>query len=117
ITATILSVVLKKHSPQFSMLIGMVTGIIIFLFLADYLKRVLDMLAQLTENTGINSTYMDIVFKIIGISYVARFGSELCKDAGESAIASKIDISGKILIAVSSMPVILALLEMVQNFQ
>ena len=52
----------------------------------------------------------------MGIAYISRFGAELCKDAGESAVAAKIDLAGKVLIAVVSSPVILALMEMVQNF-
>jgi len=116
IVGTILSISLKKESPQFSLFIGLTTGILIFLFAAEYLKRVIEILSDLAGSAGINSGYMDIVLKIIGISYVARFGTELCKDAGEGAIASKVDLAGKVFIAITGAPVILALMEMVQHF-
>ncbi|MGE4213354.1 MAG: stage III sporulation protein AD [Anaerotignaceae bacterium] len=116
IVGTILSISLKKESPQFSLFIGLITGILIFLFAAEYLKRVIQILSELAGSAGVNSGYMDIVLKIIGISYVARFGTELCKDAGEGAIASKVDLAGKIFIAVTGAPVILALMEMIQHF-
>ncbi len=116
IVATLLSVSLKNSSPNFSLLIGLVTGILIFLFMAEYLKKVLDILINLTQSAGVNGTYIEVVLKIMGIAYISRFGAELCKDAGESAVAAKIDLAGKVLIAVVSSPVILALMEMVQNF-
>lgn len=116
LVGTILSVSLKKASPNFSLMIGLVTGIIIFLFMAEYLKRVIDILVKLTQSAGVNAAYMEVVLKIMGIAYIARFGAELCKDAGENSVASKIDLAGKVLIAVTSAPVILALMEMIQNF-
>jgi len=73
-------------------------------------------LSQMTENTGIKRGYFNIIIKIIGISYIARFAAELSKDAGEGAISTKIDLAGKILIAVSAIPIIMALIEMMDNF-
>lgn len=116
IIGTILSISLKKQSPQFSLFIGLITGILIFLFAAEYLKRVIEILSDLAGSAGINNGYMDIVLKIIGISYVARFGTEICKDAGEGAIASKVDLAGKVFILITGAPVILALMEMIQHF-
>ena len=116
IIGTVLSVALKKESPQISIFLGLVTGIVIFLFLADYLGRVISVLSELTNSAGISSRYMNVVLKVVGISYIARFASEISKDAGENAIATKIDLAGKILIAVAAIPVIMALMEMIQNF-
>ncbi len=116
IIGTLLSLGLKKNSPTISMMIGLVTGVLIFLFMADYLKKVVEMLVKMTQSAGINGEYMRIVLKIMGIAYIARFGGELCKDAGENSVADKIDMAGKILIAAVSAPIILAFMEMVQNF-
>ena len=116
LVGTILSVALKKESGQFSLFIGLATGIVIFFFLVDYLERVIYVLSQMTENTGIKRGYFNIIIKIIGISYIARFAAELSKDAGEGAISTKIDLAGKILIAVSAIPIIMALIEMMDNF-
>lgn len=116
IVGTVLSVALKKENPQFSILLSLVTGILIFLFAARYLEKVFSILVHLTKTAGLSDGYLNIVIKIIGISYIAKFGSEIAKDAGEGSISTKIDLAGKIFIAVSAMPVIMALMEMVQNF-
>jgi stage III sporulation protein AD len=60
-----------------------------------------------------DSAYLDIIFKIIGIAYLAEFGYQLCKDAGEEAIGSKIQFAGKVMIFVISSPIILALVELI----
>lgn len=63
----------------------------------------------------ISSTYLNTLIKIIGITYIAEFTSSICKDAGYAAIASQIEMFGKLSILAVSMPVILALLKTVQN--
>ena len=56
-----------------------------------------------------------VVLRVIGIAYVAQFGAELCRDAGESAVASKIEFAGKIIIMTLSMPIMYKLLEVVNK--
>lgn len=110
---TILSVILKKQSPEFSLMVSIVTGVIIFIFVCSKLGQVIFILKQMADEAGVNTAYLGIVLKIIGISYIAQFGVQLCTDAGESSIASKIELAGKVLIMVVSIPIMLALLEMV----
>lgn len=110
---TILSVTLKKQSPEFSLLVSIITGVIIFILVCSRLGQVILILKQMANEAGIHTAYLGIVFKIIGISYIAQFGVQLCTDAGESSIASKIELAGKVLIMVVSIPIMLALLEMV----
>lgn len=109
----VLSILLKKHSPEFSLLIGIVTGVLIFMMIADSLKDVLALLKEMADTAGINMAYLSIVMKVIGIAYIAEFGIQLCADAGEKSIASKIELAGKVLIMVISAPVLLALMNMV----
>lgn len=113
LVGTILSVTLKKQSPEFSLMVSIVTGIIIFIFICSRLGQVILILKQMADEAGVNTAYLGIVLKIIGISYIAQFGVQLCTDAGESSIASKIELAGKVLIMVVSIPIMLALLEMV----
>ena len=110
---TILSVILKKQSSEFSLMVSIVTGIIIFILICSRLGQVILILKKMADEAGVNTAYLGIVLKIIGISYIAQFGVQLCTDAGESSIASKIELAGKVLIMVVSIPIMLALLEMV----
>ena len=73
------------------------------------------MLRDITARAGVESRYIGVVLKIMGIAYISQFASELCRDAGEGAIASKIEVAGKIIIMTISMPIIYSLLEVVNE--
>lgn len=113
IVSSILALTLKKHSPQISILISIAAGVIIFMMAIPQLKIVLDMFHSISQNVDINKIYISIVLKIIAIAYIAEFGVQICKDAGENSIASKIEFVGKVLIMVVSAPILVALMELV----
>ena len=73
------------------------------------------MFENIAEESGIDTAYVKIVIKIIGVAYICQFASDICKDAGESSIAGKIELGGKIVIITMSMPIIYGLLELVSR--
>lgn len=113
IISAVLALTLKKYSPQISIAISIIAGIIIFMIVVPKLKTVIDMLYAISQNINLDKIYIEIVLKIIAIAYIAEFGVQICKDAGETAIASKIEFVGKVLIMVVSAPVIIALMELI----
>ncbi|MDD4495410.1 MAG: stage III sporulation protein AD [Eubacteriales bacterium] len=113
IVATIVIVILRSVMPQFAVYVSIVAGIVIFMMIAGKLSSVLDYLDSLNGKFGIDFIYLDVMLKIIGISYIAEFGSEICRDAGEGAVASKIELAGKVIIFVLAVPILSSLLQMV----
>lgn len=115
IVATLLVSIIKPNRPEIAILISVVTGVIVFTKLFSYLEAILSVLSEISNEINIDLSFIDIVFKVIGIAYICEFSSHICKDAGESAISSKVELAGKILILFVSAPVILALLELLSN--
>ena len=115
IIATILSLAVGKENITWSFYIRFATGLILMLFIISQLAGVFSTATNLGERANVNTAYLSIVFKIIGISYISEFGAQLCKDAGESSIASKIEFAGKVMILAISAPVILALVDLITN--
>ena len=115
IIATILSLTVGKQNSTWSFYIRLATSLIIMFFIISQLVGVLSIASHLGERASINTPYLNIIFKIIGISYVSEFGGQLCSDAGEGAIASKIEFAGKVMILATSAPVILALMDLITN--
>lgn len=113
--ATILILVIKEQKPIFSFLIATVTGLIIFLFLITKISEIISLLERLAVEGGINLIYLKTILKIIGIAYIAEFGAQITRDAGQGAIASKIELAGKILIMVLAIPIITVVIETVIN--
>lgn len=115
IVAAALSVLLRHYRPELAIAVPIMATVVIFSLLSPYLVSVLSMFEDIAEQVGIDLQYVVIVIKIIGVAYIAQFGAELCRDAGESATASKIEFGGKILIVTMSMPIVYRLLHLVSS--
>jgi stage III sporulation protein AD len=115
IIAVILIVVLKAHKPEIAIQVSLITGVVIFLLISSKLYVILDLLESLSHKSGIDSVYFITLLKIIGISYIAEFGSEVCRDAGESSIASKIELAGKVIIVVLAVPIMTSLIDLISR--
>lgn len=113
IVSVILILMVQQHMMPITIMITIVTGIIIFIMIIPTLEIVLVSLFDIITTINIQVNQIGIIIKIIGIAYICEFCSQICVDAGQSAIASKIDLSGKVLIMFISIPVITDLLTLV----
>ena len=113
IICAVISVSLKKIGAEFSVLVSLAAGALIFFIILPYLATTLSILTSLTENINQSTENIQIIFRILGVAYIAEFASSVCKDAGESAIASKIELSSKVIILVISAPIISSFLNLI----
>lgn len=113
LTALIIIIMLKQFRPEFTIYVSLIAGTIILLMLADKLVGIMGLINSITSKTAINSQFIKILIKITGIAILTEFAVSVCNDSGESAIASKIDVGGKVLIVSISVPIIQALMETV----
>lgn len=112
LVGTILAVTLKSQRPEFALLISLAAGTIILYILSSYLKSVFDVIGEISSDIDLDVSFIEIIFKIVSIAYICEFSSQVCRDAGEAAIATKVELAGKILILFTSAPIILSLLEL-----
>lgn len=113
LVGTVFAVLLKKESPQIALLAAVATGVMIFMQIAAPLGDLLALLRETAEKAGVGNGYFSIVLKVIGIAYLTQFGAQLCRDAGEGAIAAKVELAGKVLMMTVAAPVVADLLELV----
>lgn len=112
LVATILVVLLKEDKPEIALQISITIGAIIFLLMIGKIVSVVDVLKSLAQRASIDMIYMSAVLKIIGIAYIAEFGAQICRDAGSSSTASKIEFAAKIMILMLSLPILMAVLDL-----
>ena len=115
IIGAILAVILKDTRKDFALLVSIVTGILIFTIVAGQLSRSLATLIRILDGFSIDFVYLDVLFKIIAVSYIAKFASQVCQDAGEGSVAVKVELAAKIIIIALSLPVVNALLKLVAD--
>lgn len=109
--AVIIIVILKQYRPEFAIYASILAGVLILSLASDTLSGIIDMIQNISSKTNINNDFLIILIKITGIAILTEFAVSICKDAGESAIASKVDVGGKILIISLSIPIINALID------
>ncbi|MBQ5831862.1 MAG: stage III sporulation protein AD [Selenomonadales bacterium] len=105
-TAVLLILVVRRSHPELAVQITIVVAGIVFFLVLDKLRMIIELFTEMAKRAGIGEMYLIILLKIIGISYLVEFGAQVCRDAGESAIASKVELAGKVMILVMAVPII-----------
>ncbi len=114
VIAAIISVFLQQSKlPVLAVIAALATGAIIFLRLLPSFSELISLFENIALKSGLNSYYFVVVIKVIGIAYIAEFGAQLCRDAGQGAIALKVEIAAKVAIMLLAMPIASALLQSV----
>lgn len=110
LVATILIVLIKEQRKEIALMLTIIASIGIIVFAIDEISQIINLLSNLTEKSGINKDYLMIIIKVTGIAYIVEFGKNICQDAGQSAIATKLEMAGKVAIVSLSIPILSALL-------
>ena len=113
VLALIIIVILKQYKPEFAIYVSMIAGVLILVLAIQKLTGIINLLQSLANKTYINKSFLSILLKITGIAFITEFAVSICSDAGEKAIASKIEIGSKVIIIAMSIPIITSLLELV----
>ncbi|EHQ88091.1 stage III sporulation protein AD [Desulfosporosinus youngiae] len=108
---TILSVVLKQIRPEIALQLSILAGASIFILIISKIRVVVDLLQTLADQANISSYYLLIILKIVGVAYLAEFGAQICRDAGESALGTKIELAAKVGVIILAIPIIVAITE------
>lgn len=110
LAALFIFVLLGERKKELAVLISIVAGAIIFLALIDKLSDIISFIGTIADKANIDTVYIGIVLKILAIAYLSTFCSDICKDAGATSIASKVEFAGKILILALAIPILMAVL-------
>lgn len=109
----VLAIVISEKRPDIGMLIGIAFGVMALILVAGKAGAVLTMIDDAVRKAGIDHQLMVPVFKVTGMAYITQFSVDACRDAGQSAIASKVEIAGKIMMLVVAVPIASSLITMI----
>jgi len=113
VAAAVLAVVVKNQRPELALVLSLAAGGLLILLSLGHLQTVVGFVGEMSRQYGIREDYIGIALKVTGIAVLADLAVQLCKDAGESAIASKVELGGKAAMVVIALPVIESLLSLV----
>ena len=103
----------KQTKPEIAMLIPIAGSVLIIVMAVDALNSVISSFYQIFETTGVDTTLLTPLFKIIAIGYITEFGANICLDAGASSVADKVLFAGKLIILLVALPIVTTVIDMV----
>lgn len=116
ILGVMVAVQFKATKPEYGIYMGLVISILIFSYAVKQFAGVLEQFTMIRRFLGSGESYLTILLKITGVTYVCEFSAGICKDAGYGAIAEQIEILGKLTVMMAGLPILLAVMEQIQTF-
>ena len=115
VIGAVLAVFIKNTSPDIGLMVSLAVCAVILGALLPALLDVAEVLRQMMEWSGLSEDVFSPLLKTLGITLVCRVGGDLCRDAGQSAMASIVEISGSLGAVLVSVPLIRAVWQMLQS--
>lgn len=116
VIAAVIIIFIRQSRPDIAQLLSIAVGVVIVIYLLGYLNLIVDIITDLALEAEINTVFLRTLLRVIGVAYIAEFGAQVCRDAGEGSIAMKIELAGKLIILVMAIPILVAVLEGIVNF-
>lgn len=109
----LLAVFLKSQNKMFALLVTLGGAVLVFLISSDAAFNVFDALSDIEDSAGYTGTYVTMMLKVLGISIVTQVVCDICRDNGESALASQTEIASKIMVLAMLLPLFQTVIQIV----
>lgn len=116
VAGVLLAVQFKGQKPEYGIYIGLAISILIFGYAMRQVEIVTAQFGKLRSYLGGAESYLTILLKVIGITYICEFSAGICKDAGYQAVAGQIEVLGKLSVMFAGLPILFAVIDQIQNF-
>jgi stage III sporulation protein AD len=112
-TSAVTYSLLKENKPEIAYLALLAGSVIVFMIVIDMLVKIVSTINGLAQKTGLNTSIIASILKIIGIGYLTEFAAGICEDMGAKSMSDKVLFGGKVIIMFLSLPIIVALIELI----
>lgn len=116
VSGILLAVQLRTHKPEYGVYVGLAVGIFLFGYAVRQIEAAAVQLGRLKSYLDGTESYLGILLKVIGITYVCEFSAGICRDAGYQAVAGQIEILGKLSVMFAGLPILFAVIGQIQSF-
>lgn len=116
IIAAIFAVILHRHNPEISLTLVIITSVSVLIFILKAITSPINTIIQKIQGYGIELSYFKIALKALGIGYVTSFAADICRDAGQTALASLSETAGKCGIFLLSLPLVINIVDLALGF-
>lgn len=113
IIGMVLLIILRQSRPEMALVLSILLGVLIFATVVPKIGMIVSTLSSIADKADVGSLHLATLLKIVGVAYIAEFGAQVCRDAQEGAIATKVELAGKVIIMALSIPIVLVILDSV----
>ncbi len=104
VVAVIMMVTLKPRNSEIALMLGISCSVIILMMILSQVSTITQTVNQIIAVSGISTSYIVILLKVIGICIITEFAVNTCKDAGSQTLSNNVSLAGKIMVTVTSLP-------------
>ena len=115
IAGAVLSLLLKRNAPELALALSIAISILAAGLAMELVSQFREIIVLARDQTGLSPAIVSPVLKCVGVGIVTRLAADLCKDAGQGAIASAVELCGAACAMVTAMPLIRSLLQMISE--
>lgn len=116
LSSCVMAMVIKKSNPELSLLLSVLASAAVTMMGAQLLSGVLELVELAQDTAGLSSAVVNPVIKCLGLGVVTRLGADMCRDSGQSACASALELTGSAAALVIALPLFRTLLTMIGAF-
>lgn len=113
VIVVLIALKLREMGSGYGILMSIGACAMVMYFVISRFRQIAGYIDRLASYVSVDITYIDIILKMIGIAYICQFATDICKDAGYQAIASQVEMAGKISLILLSMPVLMSVIDLV----
>ena len=113
LTGVLLAALMKSFNKGMAIYIILATVIILFVSIIDELTEIFHFLEGIYDSVTYGKTFFPVILKVLAVAYITDFTAQLCRDAGEGTVGSKVELAGKVIIFYLAMPILTAILELI----
>lgn len=113
--ATVVIVLIKQEKKEIGVTISIFAAVILAAYAIVKLDDVVSLIYELVSKAGVNAKYLEIILKVVGIAYIIELTKDVCVDSGETALGSKVEMAGKIMIMSMTIPIITGVIEVINK--
>jgi stage III sporulation protein AD len=116
VVGSVLGLVIKKNSPEMALMLTISLALVALYLAFDTIKSVTDFIASLADAAQISPAVLTVVLKAVGISVVTKLSSDVCRDAGQTSVASGIELAGAFAALYIALPLFKTVMDMIKSF-
>lgn len=109
----VITVLKSLKRDDFALVVTIIASVIMFGLLLLKIEDIVKLITSVITKAGINKEYLVLLLKVTGVSYIVELATNICKDAGSSSLASKVEMLGKISIVILTIPILTSVLNVV----